>query len=249
MGKLNGRFKQWHIGYQDIKFLRNAIIVGAGWWQYNNEPNLYTKILYRNIFNKDYIHSVRDDYSVQMLNKVGIHNVINTGCATMWDLTPEHCSQITAKKSDSVVFTLTDYKKDASRDKQLIDILSQNYSKIYFWPQGVGDFDYYHSLDHSGDIVIIPPNLKAYNEILDNEDIDYVGTRLHGGIRALQKKRRTIIIAIDNRAKEKQKDFNLVCVDRNDIDALKSLIVGEWKTNIQIPLDNIALWKAQFNNI
>lgn len=248
MGKLNGRFKQWHIGYQDIKFLRNSIIIGAGWWQYNNEPNLYTKVLYRNILSKDYIHSVRDDYTVKMLNKVGIHNVINTGCATMWDLTPEHCAEISDKKSDTVVFTLTDYKKNVEKDKELIKILCNNYSKIYFWPQGVGDYSYFNSLNPSDDIMVIPPNLKAYDSVLENESIDYVGTRLHGGIRALQKKRRTIIIAVDNRANEKKKDFNLVCVDRNNLDDLSNLIVGGWKTDIHIPLDNIALWKAQFDN-
>ena len=143
MGKLNGRFKQWHIGYQDIPFLRGAILVGTGWWQYHNEPNLYTKILYRSILNQDYIHSVRDDYSVQMLRKAGIHNVINTGCATMWDLTPAHCSEIPTQKRDTVVFTLTDYKKDPVCDKQLMELLSKNYSGIYFWPQGVGDFSYF----------------------------------------------------------------------------------------------------------
>lgn len=246
MGKLNRRFKQWHIGYPDIGFLRGSIIVGAGWWQYRNEPNLYTKILYRKILSKDYIHSVRDDYTVQMLAKVGITNVLNTGCATMWKLTPEHCAQIPTKKSDAVVFTLTDYNKDPVNDKQLIDLLCEQYKTVYFWPQGVGDFAYFNRLSPSADIICIQPNLKAYDQILDTVDIDFVGTRLHGGIRALQKKRRAIIIAVDNRAKEKQKDFNLTCVERNDSEALKRLIVGEWKTDIRIPLDNIAKWKAQF---
>jgi hypothetical protein len=246
MGKLNGRFKQWHIGYQDIDFLRNAIIVGAGWWQYNNEPNLYTKILYQKILSKDFLHSVRDEYTVQMLRKVGIENVINTGCATMWDLTPAHCEEIPKKKSESVVFTLTDYKKAPSHDKELLDILCSSYEKVYFWPQGVGDYLYFKKLQPSPKIIVVDPNLRAYDELLQQEPVDYVGTRLHGGIRALQNKRRSIIIAIDNRAKEKQKDFNLVCVDRGDNHRLKALIKGEFSTEIHIPGDNIALWKSQF---
>lgn len=246
MGKLNRRFKQWHIGYQDISFLRGAIIIGAGWWQYNNQPNLYTKLLYRSILSKDYIHSVRDSYTVEMLKKVGITNVINTGCATMWNLTPEHCAKIPTKKSRSVVFTLTDYNKNIQADTELIRILRECYDKVYFWPQGVGDDAYFNSLEPPKDILRIPPSLEAYDAFLENEDVDFVGTRLHGGIRALQKKKRTIIIAVDNRAKEKQKDFNLTCVERNDPDTLKSLILGEWKTEIRIPLENIALWKAQF---
>ena len=50
-----------------------------------------------------------------------------------------------------------------------------------------------------------------------SENIDYVGTRLHAGIRALQHKKRTIIIGIDNRAIEKAKDFNLTVIDRKNI--------------------------------
>lgn len=246
MGKLNGRFKQWHIGYPDIGFLRGAITIGAGWWQYNNKPNLYTKILYRSILSKDYIHSVRDNYTVQMLQKVGITNVLNTGCATMWNLTPEHCAEIPTKKSHSVVFTLTDYNKNQETDQALIDLLCESYETVYFWPQGVGDYDYFGTLKSPKEIIMIPPNLKAYDELLEKEDLDFVGTRLHGGVRALQKKKRTIIIAIDNRAKEKQKDFNLVCVERSDLSALRERIEGEWQTDIHIPLENIKRWKAQF---
>jgi hypothetical protein len=33
-------------------------------------------------------------------------------------------------------------------------------------------------------------------------DVDFVGARLHGGIRALQRGRRTLTIALDNRARE-----------------------------------------------
>lgn len=248
MGRLNRKFKQWHIGYKDADFLSGVITVGVGWWQYNDEPNLYTRKLYQKIFNKTYIHSVRDEYTVQMLKKVGITNVLNTSCATMWDLTPEHCRKIPEVKSDSVVFTLTDYNKDIQADQRLIDILTENYSNVYFWPQGVGDFAYFNTLKHSDNISVITPNLKSYDTFLENEDVDYIGTRLHGGIKALQKKKRTIIISIDNRAEEKEKDFNLVCVARYDFDKMNEMINGRWKTNIRIPLENISRWRSQFEN-
>ena len=56
---------------------------------------------------------------------------------------------------------------------------------------------------------IISPNLRSFDFILENEDIDYVGTRLHAGIRAVQKSVRTFIVTIDNRAKEISKDIYL----------------------------------------
>lgn len=247
MGKMNRLFKQWHIGYKDISFLKGAILIGAGWWQYNNKPNLYTKILYKKILSKKYLHSVRDNYTVEMLKSMGITNVINTGCATMWSLTPEHCKKIPTKKSENVIFTLTDYKPDKEKDINFIKILNKNYKVLYYWPQGIGDVEYFESLKLDIPIKIVNPNLKAYDNILEENEIDFIGTRLHGGIRALQKMKRTIIIAVDNRAKEKQKDFNIVCIERENLTQLEDLINSCWKTEIVIPLENIQKWKNQFS--
>lgn len=247
-GKMNRLFKQWHISYKDIPFLKGAVLVGAGWWQYNDEPNLYTKILYKSILSKKYIHSVRDDYTVQQLNKMGIYNVINTGCATMWELTEKHCSKISQNKSETVVFTLTDYNRDLDNDKKLVQILLDNYKSVHFWIQGSEDDEYIREVcgEKMGRISIIPPSLKAYDKFLDEHECDYVGTRLHAGIRALQHTRRTIIIAVDNRAKEKKKDFNIVCVERDNQKQLEKLINTSWPTQIVIPIENINKWKQQF---
>lgn len=69
--------------------------------------------------------------------------------------------------------------------------------------------------NHFGNKVeIIAATLKAYNEVLENEEsLHYIGSRLHGGIRALQYKRRSIIIAIESRARSSRNDFNLPVID------------------------------------
>ena len=55
------------------------------------------------------------------------------------------------------------------------------------------------------------PTLEAFDNLLESEiDLDYIGTRLHAGIRAIQKKRRSIIIGVDNRALEMQKTLILM---------------------------------------
>ena len=83
--------------------------------------------------------------------------------------------------------------------------------------------------------------------ILENEEsIDFVGTRLHAGVRALQNRRRTIILGIDNRAFEKAKDFNLTVCPRDDLDKLNELINSNLQTQINLPNENIARWKSQF---
>lgn len=243
-----GLKRQWDVTLRSASYYGPCILIGAGWWQYNNEPNLYTKILYKKILSKNNIHSVRDHYTEKILNDMGIKNVINTGCPTLWDLTSEFCSQIPKTKAKNVVFTLTDYNRDRELDIKLISVLLSCYEKVYFWPQGSKDFDYFLDLGQSEDIQIIPPNLEKLDQLLnDPSGIDYVGTRLHGGIRALQHKRRTIILKIDNRAAEMNKSYNLPVVERGDFAELRHMIEGSFETMISLPTQNIEIWKAQFS--
>jgi polysaccharide pyruvyl transferase WcaK-like protein len=245
------KFNQWKFSYLDLIGLNNVVLMGVGWWQYQAKPDLYTKLIYRKILSANMLHSVRDSYTEKMLKSIGIDNVINTGCMTMWNLTPEHCSLIPSKKSDSVIFTITDYNPDIANDTNLIKTLLENYKLVTFWPQGAGDIGYFTKLIAANpqfkQVVILNATLDAYNDFLSTHNTDYIGTRLHAGVRALQFKRRTIIIGIDNRAKEKAKDFNIVVVDRNTEMALASLINKSLEMNIQLPIENIEKWKSQFN--
>ncbi len=92
----------------------------------------------------------------------------------------------------------------------------------------------------------ISPNLHSLNETLSLKDIDYIGTRLHAGIRALQYKKRTLILAVDNRAAEISKDINLPVIDREKVDQIESWINSSYKTEIKLPEQNIERWKKQF---
>jgi len=108
---------------KDYFKMKNIILMGVGWWQYQSKPNLYTKILLNKVFHSQMLHSVRDNYTKIMLESAGITNVINTGCPTLWNLTPEHVSQIPREKSESVVMTVTAYKPNKVEDKKLFQIL------------------------------------------------------------------------------------------------------------------------------
>jgi len=242
------RYNQWKINVIDSFFIKDIILMGVGWWQYQTKPNFYTKYLLNKILHKNMIHSVRDSYTESMLKSIGITNVINTGCPTMWELTLEHCRNIPCEKAENVVFTLTDYNKDFLNDQKLINILLRNYKKVYFWPQGSRDLEYLYTLNNFEKITILGGNLSSYDKLLDdfNISLDYIGTRLHAGIRALQKSRRTIILAIDNRATEKSKDFNLKVLPRNQIEKLERLLRSKFITEIYINEENINKWKSQF---
>ncbi|MCK1236518.1 polysaccharide pyruvyl transferase family protein [Streptococcus uberis] len=246
-GKMDRLFRQWDIRLDQADLIKNSILVGTGWWQYGDDTDIYTKKLYHSILSKDVIHSVRDNYTKEQLNKIGFNNVLNTACPTMWKLTPDHCNQISPQKKNNVVFTLTDYNKDVVNDKKLIDILIKNYDSVYYWIQGTKDFEYINSIiDDKNDIKFIAPTLDAFDKVLMQDDIEYVGTRLHAGIRALQKKRRSIIIGIDNRAVEKQKDFNIKVINRNELVTLEETLHENTKMEIIIPEKEIIEWKSQF---
>lgn len=247
---LNSKFKiikanLWNLNLFDAVKLKNVILMGVGWSNYQDNPSTLSRYVYKNILDNEINHSVRDSYTKDKLHSIGIKNVINTSCPTMWSLTPEHTKSIPKNKGKNVVMTLTDYRQDRLNDKKLIEILKANYEKVYIWIQGMEDYKYLNSL--SNELEIIGPSLKSYDDLLDSDiDLDYVGTRLHAGIRALQKQRRSIIIGIDNRAIEKQKDFNIQVIKRENIDELERLINSVFATELTIDFQSIHEWKKQF---
>jgi polysaccharide pyruvyl transferase WcaK-like protein len=242
------RYRQWGINLLNSIFIKNVVLMGLGWWQYQQKESLYTKILLNRVLNKELIHSVRDSYTEQKLCNLGYDNVLNTACPSMWNLTPDHCIGIKKERSEQVIFTLTDYSQNVERDTLLYNTLQRQYKKVYVWLQGVGDKKYVENIC-KGRVEFIAPNLHAFDEALAGLDADYVGTRLHAGIRALQHKRRTLIIAIDNRAIEINRDFNIPVLHIDELERLPELIESSFATEVKLPLDNITKWKKQFTNI
>lgn len=242
------RFRQWDIGLMNARKVGPVILIGVGWQKGKYPLTPYTKAIYQRVLSREHIHSVRDEYTAEKLRSIGFDNVINTGCPTMWRITPELCEKIPSKKADEVVYTLTDYHRNIQKDKLTINCLSKSYSKVYLWLQGYDDYNYAKELGILGQVTLIAPSLKAYDEVLSRVNVEYFGTRLHGGIRALQHGRRTMILAVDGRASEKKKDFRLPVAIRDDMTehSINELIFQERKTEIVIPEENITLWKKQF---
>lgn len=244
-GEMN-KYSQWGLNKKNYKKIKNIILMGMGWWQYQDVVNKYTRRLLESSLSSIYFHSVRDSYTEKKLNSIGLCNVINTGCPTLWDLTEQHCSVIPKRKSDEVVFTITDYMKNLSRDKAIFDELKKNYSKIHVWIQGMGDYEYLNSNLNCKDVTFIGPDLRYYDDFLSKNDVDYVGTRLHAGIRALQHKKRTIIIGIDNRAQEMKRDFNIPVVPESELYGLAEKLNSFLDIKIKLPVEQIERWKKQF---
>ncbi|WP_082820847.1 polysaccharide pyruvyl transferase family protein [Secundilactobacillus collinoides] len=259
---LTNRFKgrshsQWKFGFRDSIDIA-AVGIGLGWGSYKKYDRIMDwpldvaqSMLYKRSLSTKYLTSVRDSYSQQRLGAMGIAS-INTACVTMWNLTEDRLSVIPKKKADMVVTTITNYWKTPeylTAYKKMIDLLLDNYRVVKLWVQAREDIEVFAQL-HVQDadrIQFISPSLTDYDEAL-SEDTDYIGTRLHAGIRALQHQRRTLIVELDNRAHEIAKDTNLPTVSYKDIESIANFIHGEREMDIHVPFDKINQWKQQFLN-
>lgn len=240
-------YPQWNVNIFNYRPLRGCILVGAGAGAgAERGSDWHTRYVYSHMLNNEYYHSVRDERSKKYMEYLGL-KAINTGCVTMWMMTPEFCSQIPMEKSNSVVFTLTSKAVIDNRDQFLIDTLLKNYQEVFFWPQGLGDYEYLHKYNNISKIEILQPTKEAYDVFLTNHTTDYVGTRLHGGIYAMRHKRRAIIISIDERARAINESNCLNCVEKNNILELPNYINKKFLTNVKMDFDAIYKWKAQFS--
>lgn len=242
--------RQWAMP-QDISNYRNICLLGVGMQQIGIELAMsdYTKKLLKFMLSTEYLHSVRDEETKKRLAEIGIKNVINTGCPTTWGLTEKHCAKISCSKSNAVLATVTDYLPHPKRDKELLETLKKHYDTVYIWVQGQKDYEYLQKLVNIDEYRLIPPSLKELDFILKSENLDYVGTRLHAGIRSLNYGHRTVIISIDNRARAMAKDINLPIMERESLEhELEKWIYGEQKICIRLPKENIQRWKKQFSH-
>lgn len=249
------QYNQWKVSnsrwYYYFPNLSNLILLGVGWWQYQNKPTFTTRYFYNSVLSHKKLHSVRDGYTLDKMKSMGIANTLNTSCITTWNLNNLIVNRRNQNNNDCL-FTLTDYNRSIDLDSKLIKLLLEYYpGNLYFFPQGSLDEEYIRSLElfknNSTRINIINRSNAAFNGML-SPSIDYIGTRLHGGVKCLQNSMNSLIVAVDNRAIEIGKDINLPVVKRDDFESMKSWLQGkEIFSNINLPLEAISKWKQQFN--
>ena len=245
---LRTHYPQWNIHAWDSKPLRGVITVGVGAGA-GDYTNRYTTRLYQKVLNHDFYHSVRDERSKEYVESLGL-KAINTGCVTMWMLTPEFCRDIPKKKANRCVFTITGMGSGGSigeEEQRMLEILQRTYQEVFFWVQGDRDLVYLNRMKNIRKVKVVPPSVEAYKALLHQDDLDYVGTRLHGGIYAMRHKKRAIIIAIDERAREINKANNLNCLELCEVsEKLEKMIHSDFATDVRMPFDRITQWKNQF---
>lgn len=239
-----GPFALWKMMPWDVLSVNHAVLLGVGWRDYMRGPDPYTRWALNRILAKEYIHSVRDSYTQEKMAHSG-KQIYNTACPTMWSLTSSHCQKIPRRKAERAVTTLTYYRRNETSDRQLLNILLRHYREVYFWAQQSEDRAYLESLGVTG-IKHIPPSVSRYTSFLGGEAIDCIGTRLHGGIRGMQKGKRTLILAVDNRAREIARTSDLPVMERDDLAGIEEWIYSDRATSVKLPEPEIAAWKSQF---
>ncbi|WP_026493684.1 polysaccharide pyruvyl transferase family protein [Butyrivibrio sp. XPD2002] len=246
--QMKERFPNWNTYSWNCNEYANSILLGVGNTGVKDdlEVSKDTKKVLSKILSKEYIHSTRDEKTKKIIEKLG-YKALNTGCPTTWYLTPDFCEKINTEKKPNAVFTLTDYLQDEIYDQKLIDGLNSNYEKVYFWPQGSGDYEYFCSLKNTDNIIVISPDIFSYKDVLNNGDVDYIGTRLHAGIFAMQHKVRAFILGVDNRALDMATTFGINCIARSELDKLEEIVNKKHITAVNIHLNEINQWKAQFD--
>lgn len=240
-------YRQWGIDSFNAPHLKGVVLMGVGWWQYQDGISDYTRALLKMVLHPALPHSVRDGYTAAKLAEAGFPNVIVTGCPSLWDIGESTLSGIPAHKGEDVLLTLTYYARHPS-DKFLVETLRGLYRRVYLWIQGPGDLDHAESL--GGGFEVVPPGLDALDALLESDiPLDYVGTRLHAGIRALSKGRRSLILGVDNRAAEMAASFDLPVLPRSRIEELAQVISTPFRTGLRVPRQEIAKWKEAVSAI
>jgi polysaccharide pyruvyl transferase WcaK-like protein len=211
----------------------------------------FTRILLKGVLSRRYLHSVRDGYTQQKLATCGIRNVINTSCPTLWKMAGRRTTVNERPPAKNVLLMLTDYRKDEEADRLLVACLAAQYETIYFWPQGQMDLSYLSSLlpPTAVKLVVLDRTLGALDDCLAaTPDLDYVGTRLHGGIRCLHAGKRSLILEVDNRATEIAKETGLPSLPRSDVANIEKWVKVGWKSEIWVDEKPIQKWRQQFAN-
>lgn len=234
----------WALRRKDVPVLAGKVIlVGVGANRDFKRVETRQKRLLARLLSDKYVHSVRDDLGAQIVTAAG-RKVINTSCPTLWSAPkPE---DIPRDKANDVVLTLTHHKPDPA-DALLLRDLNSLYNSVWFWPQQIEDLGYLRQLEGHENVRVLAPNLSEYDAFLRGSHTDVVGTRLHGTIRGLHHRRRCLVVAIDNRARDIGRETGLPVIARADVaSGLSAYLTKPYDTRITPPIDKITEFLAQF---
>jgi len=248
LSQRRSRFRQsshWPITRDDFSVLKGKVVlVGVGASRSYTSLQPRQRRFLRGLLSPRHVHSLRDESALKIVEAAG-HRGLNTTCPTLWRWRGAQ-PNLSHEAAGEVCFTLTQHKPDAVQDGKMIDILRSRYQRLWFWPQQPRDLGYLDSLRGLDEIHVVAPNLAAYDTLLSRK-VDVIGTRLHGTIRGLGHGCRSIVIGIDNRAKEIAAHTGLEVIDRSVLeDALPLAITRRSGATLEVDGAVIDRFLGQF---
>lgn len=200
------------------------------------------------ILSPRFTHSVRDGSAEKIVEAAG-RRALNGSCPTIWTLPRQQAFAPT--RPDHVIFSLTAYRADRAADARFLDWLQGRYTRFSFWAQQIEDIAYLDSFANRPAAQRIAPNLAAYDRALaDPAPLDVIGSRLHGGIQGLHAGRRSVILAVDNRAREIGALTQIPVVDRAEApDRLDALLDAPIQIDLTASHDLVPRFFSQFEEL
>lgn len=230
--------------------LKRVVLFGVGWGVgYPEWKQWHIKAFYHRNLHRQHLHSVRDSFSDKMLKGIGIKNVTNTSCPTLWQL--EGFVSNPKEVPRNCLFTLTDYRQNPERDDLFLRTLTDFFpDRLYFFPQGARDIAYLESLPSYQSCrdrnIVLSRSVDELDSFLTRHtnEVIYIGTRLHGGVFAMQHGIKALIIGVDHRAVEICRDVDLSVIVDSIPSSIESWLNGNlFFSPIKLPLENIRLWR------
>jgi len=229
------------------------ILLGMGWATADAFVSPAQRLYYRSILSHTLRHSLRDASALANLQRIGFESALHTGCPTLWELKESSLNlKFDAARPDAVL-TLAGHHPQRERDEALVRaVLEHTPGKIFFFAQHEEDAHCLRSLDafkrNSAHFELLPPSIDAYLELLKSAGrLNYIGTRLHGGIEALNHGLPTLIVAIDHRAREMRRGSGLPVIERSDAEGLARWFRGDLDMPpIRVAREAIHGWRSQF---
>jgi polysaccharide pyruvyl transferase WcaK-like protein len=240
-------------GFYLFPGVERIILLGVGWYRYQQKPDLPTRFYYRNILNKTFIHSVRDSYAINQLSTIRTIKVKNTSCPTVWKLDPTFINKFNSA-NDYTLLTLNNNYPDPEADSNIIRlIIEHTKGPVVFFPQVQQDLPYLESLpiykNNRKKFLLLDQTYQSFTSFADQSSFNYIGTRLHAGIASLQRSMPALIQITDNRAAEIARDIRLFALKRNELSSIENWIKdGYVPAPLSIPFESINEWKSQFQN-
>lgn len=233
------RFRRaWHWPVEDIDLCRGRLtFLGVGWWQYQRAGIDPVSAGWLRSLAGTIPWAVRDEYSLGKLRRARV-SAVHTSCPTLWSVE----KQVLPAGQRRAVVTFTDYSQDPLADGRLVRELAERFDEVLFWPQGPGDPTYVDRI-RGGVGTLLGPSLEEFDAVLAEPDTAYVGLRLHGGIRAMQRGVPTLVLSIDNRAREIARSVGLRAPSRHAARAYREDLGSGETVGIGVPRDTVQRWR------